>query len=111
MTGPPWASKAPRRSSSTANGSNHNRSKISTRQSTNSWLTRHADGHPHRWGSTTLGTTPADMWRSRRRGGLCVGPREDCHLAGRSEEHTSELQSLMRISDDVFCLKKNKCQH
>src|SRR3546814_9346740 len=24
----------------------------------------------------------------------------------RSEEHTSELQSLMRISDDVFCLKK-----
>src|SRR3546814_10619281 len=26
----------------------------------------------------------------------------------RSEEHTSELQSLMRISYDVFCLKKNK---
>src|SRR3546814_20523381 len=25
----------------------------------------------------------------------------------RSEEHTSELQSLMRISYDVFCLKKN----
>src|SRR3546814_7879045 len=25
---------------------------------------------------------------------------------GRSEEHTSELQSLMRISYDVFCLKK-----
>src|SRR3546814_8568986 len=24
----------------------------------------------------------------------------------RSEEHTSELQSLMRITDDVFCLKK-----
>src|SRR3546814_5190169 len=28
----------------------------------------------------------------------------DC--AGRSEEHTSELQSLMRISYAVFCLKK-----
>src|SRR3546814_6303534 len=28
--------------------------------------------------------------------------------AGRSEEHTSELQSLMRISYAVFCLKKNK---
>src|SRR3546814_4411199 len=28
------------------------------------------------------------------------------HLA-RSEEHTSELQSLMRISYAVFCLKKN----
>src|SRR3546814_6310644 len=26
--------------------------------------------------------------------------------AARSEEHTSELQSLMRISYDVFCLKK-----
>src|SRR3546814_4416938 len=28
--------------------------------------------------------------------------------SGRSEEHTSELQSLMRISYAVFCLKKNK---
>src|SRR3546814_3125156 len=29
-------------------------------------------------------------------------------FAGRSEEHTSELQSLMRISYAVFCLKKKK---
>src|SRR3546814_2811165 len=29
-------------------------------------------------------------------------------LPARSEEHTSELQSLMRISYAVFCLKKNK---
>src|SRR3546814_5346101 len=29
-------------------------------------------------------------------------------LAKRSEEHTSELQSLMRISYAVFCLKKKK---
>src|SRR3546814_4854943 len=29
-------------------------------------------------------------------------------LAVRSEEHTSELQSLMRISYAVFCLKKNR---
>src|SRR3546814_4199941 len=28
------------------------------------------------------------------------------HLGARSEEHTSELQSLMRISYAVFCLKK-----
>src|SRR3546814_3240243 len=28
--------------------------------------------------------------------------------AGRSEEHTSELQSLMRISYAVFCLNKNR---
>src|SRR3546814_10055769 len=29
-------------------------------------------------------------------------------ILGRSEEHTSELQSLMRISYAVFCLKKKK---
>src|SRR3546814_3489865 len=35
-----------------------------------------------------------------------AGPREDVEVEGRSEEHTSELQSLMRISYAVFCLKK-----
>src|SRR3546814_9294761 len=33
---------------------------------------------------------------------------DDAILVERSEEHTSELQSLMRISYAVFCLKKNK---
>src|SRR3546814_5181250 len=33
---------------------------------------------------------------------------EDADGVGRSEEHTSELQSLMRISYAVFCLKKKK---
>src|SRR3546814_1847341 len=32
-------------------------------------------------------------------------------LQRRSEEHTSELQSLMRISYAVFCLKKKNIQH
>src|SRR3546814_8056722 len=32
----------------------------------------------------------------------------DLAAAQRSEEHTSELQSLMRISYAVFCFKKNK---
>src|SRR3546814_6601548 len=32
------------------------------------------------------------------------------HGLPRSEEHTSELQSLMRISYAVFCLKKKKTQ-
>src|SRR3546814_4402578 len=32
----------------------------------------------------------------------------DTSPIGRSEEHTSELQSLMRISYAVFCLKKKK---
>src|SRR3546814_4170062 len=35
-----------------------------------------------------------------------VNPRRQV----RSEEHTSELQSLMRISYDAFCLKKKKKQ-
>src|SRR3546814_8336486 len=33
------------------------------------------------------------------------------YLIARSEEHTSELQSLMRISYAVFCLKKKKTQN
>src|SRR3546814_5755033 len=45
----------------------------------------------------------------------CVASDSDCEVADscgetaavRSEEHTSELQSLMRISYAVFCLKKN----
>src|SRR3546814_3399788 len=38
-----------------------------------------------------------------------AGRRAGAALAvGRSEEHTSELQSLMRISYAVFCLKKKK---
>src|SRR3546814_1737292 len=34
-----------------------------------------------------------------------------CTSASRSEEHTSELQSLMRISYAVFCLKKKQQHH
>src|SRR3546814_7637232 len=33
-------------------------------------------------------------------------PDSGCRRSGRSEEHTSELQSLMSISYAVFCLKK-----
>src|SRR3546814_5912992 len=46
---------------------------------------------------------------------ICVTRRSFCTsssmlsaLSRRSEEHTSELQSLMRISYAVFCLKKKK---
>src|SRR3546814_3360874 len=34
--------------------------------------------------------------------------RVEVQMSRRSEEHTSELQSLMRISYAVFCLKKKK---
>src|SRR3546814_5741093 len=42
---------------------------------------------------------------------LSAEPSADCRCSWapkRSEEHTSELQSLMRISYAVFCLKKKK---
>src|SRR3546814_7606089 len=38
----------------------------------------------------------------------CPTKRPGGKKCGRSEEHTSELQSLMRISYAVFCLKKKK---
>src|SRR3546814_10455882 len=61
----------------------------------------------------TIGTVmPNGMEIGRRKmagvwsnGMLCSSPRP---AARRSEEHTSELQSLMRISYAVFCLKKKK---
>src|SRR3546814_15230354 len=48
----------------------------------------------------------------RRQGGTRGRGRRPRGLRdqGRSEEHTSELQSLMRISYAVFCLKKKKKQ-
>src|SRR3546814_7249451 len=41
-----------------------------------------------------------------RLGDIVARQRHGIAFAGRSEEHTSELQSLMRISYAVFCLKK-----
>src|SRR3546814_5780331 len=46
-------------------------------------------------------TTPAAAWIV---GDMLADPT--ARVATRSEEHTSELQSLMRISYAVFCLKK-----
>src|SRR3546814_4070023 len=41
-------------------------------------------------------------------GRLCTNALQQDDPEPRSEEHTSELQSLMRISYAVFCLKKKK---
>src|SRR3546814_10357118 len=69
----------------------------------------------HRWSLTrrTIATVNSKMRRrrlrsySRRRSRTCaISPR--ILSPRRSEEHTSELQSLMRISYAVFCLKKKK---
>src|SRR3546814_1005036 len=51
-----------------------------------------APGHRHAWLATGHGMLGVSM-------------------SVRSEEHTSELQSLMRISYAVFCLKKKKQIH
>src|SRR3546814_9209630 len=85
--------------------------------------------HSTRWSSLSTGPTPlarvgADQARSARpvsgrqlRVAVVVDQSIPAamhlyirlrHGHGRSEEHTSELQSLMRISYAVFCLKKKK---
>src|SRR3546814_6848227 len=56
---------------------------------------------------------PASMLRSRipspeRRSAACLAFLDSRRPVKRSEEHTSELQSLMRISYAVFCLQKKK---
>src|SRR3546814_8930969 len=50
-------------------------------------------------------------WTNRQSSSSCRGHRTwaiSAKPTSRSEEHTSELQSLMRISYAVFCLKKKK---
>src|SRR3546814_4419070 len=68
------------------------------------------------------GLQPAAGWREPNHGHddlltKQIAGRSGHHQRGqgslrgeRSEEHTSELQSLMRISYAVFCLKKKKAQ-
>src|SRR3546814_7246285 len=53
--------------------------------------------HPHRRWSDRESRSPSNAQGRKRRGRP---------LCSRSEEHTSELQSLMRISYAVFCLEK-----
>src|SRR3546814_11308150 len=61
---------------------------------------------------TTLFRSPLRHWliaeNVRKNPDRQSGRNRPAHSARRSEEHTSELQSLMRISYAVFCLKKKK---
>src|SRR3546814_9335988 len=71
---------------------------------------------------TTLFRSPPDPYFSSTSSSAMLGCRATVSskaclvrpaftaMAARSEEHTSELQSLMRISYAVFCLKKKKKQ-
>src|SRR3546814_10300503 len=54
------------------------------------------------------GSQPWGHQDDRHRSGHHGYKRRRGFLSDRSEEHTSELQSLMRISYAVFCLKKKK---
>src|SRR3546814_6756836 len=67
-------------------------------------------GDMRRWRDRALRPAPVrtGAGRSRRGRGRQQGRwfRQAERAADRSEEHTSELQSLMRISYAVFCLKK-----
>src|SRR3546814_8483155 len=59
-----------------------------------------------RWHGCTASANPRSRASSPRTASNSVSSRGNRHEAWRSEEHTSELQSLMRISYAVFCLKK-----
>src|SRR3546814_1168334 len=61
-------------------------------------LARHVGDHGEAVGEGAVGGLQREIL-------LVAAHRGDQH---RSEEHTSELQSLMRISYAVFCLKKQK---
>src|SRR3546814_1395293 len=66
------------------------------------------DGRGYIWtGRGALDGEPYGF-ASRFEDGPGTNPEELIAAAHRSEEHTSELQSLMRISYAVFCLKKKK---
>src|SRR3546814_5856767 len=62
---------------------------------------RHANRHQHGDKTAAARDGAAGVEHARR-----VGVEEEPPLEQRSEEHTSELQSLMLISYAVFCLKK-----
>src|SRR3546814_4274302 len=67
-----------------------------------------SDGGPRRQRGAARLPDPVRLRQAGLGGGRPRGPaREHGHaVRPRSEEHTSELQSLMRISYAVFCLKK-----
>src|SRR3546814_16096031 len=66
----------------------------------------------HRAGASTTLTGTQRLWASADTwalsGSSSVAAMIKPQPSRRSEEHTSELQSLMRISYAVFCLKKKK---
>src|SRR3546814_5046137 len=58
------------------------------------------------WKNSSPAASEAKVASSPAAAGSEAGQQAEDEEADRSEEHTSELQSLMRISYAVFCLKK-----
>src|SRR3546814_6593550 len=79
------------------------------------FLDAFADDFPRRVDEYETLLTDNRIWKQRTVGIGVIPPElamawgmSGPMLRGRSEEHTSELQSIMRISYAVFCLKKKK---
>src|SRR3546814_10691450 len=81
---------------------------------------RRLDGGYQKGGSSPSGSRPVYVAECLDHGCGGIGIARICAEtvadeskpgSSRSEEHTSELQSLMRISYAVFCLKKNRKNH
>src|SRR3546814_5082303 len=66
------------------------------------FVERNYAGDPSNWWIPNAACTQAMLRSSGFR--IAAHPEDEVYL--RSEEHTSELQQLMRISYAVFCLKK-----
>src|SRR3546814_1174531 len=80
---------------------------VSARRTKTSWVRSSASA----WLPTLRRKNAISPGRKRRLSWSTAWEGWACTGAGRSEEHTSELQSLMRISYAVFCLKKKKKTH
>src|SRR3546814_5520007 len=67
----------------------------------------HTNDNDPMWRLVTAPIDNPGVWTER------IAPSPHFYITGRSEEHTSELQSLMRISYAVFCLtqKTKRIQH
>src|SRR3546814_1384762 len=85
-----------------AHGAEHVIERVFLRHRQPQWTVDANAGHFQR-GLFDVG---AGEWGDMREAGLAT--KQLAVLVDRSEEHTSELQSLMRISYAVFCLKKKK---
>src|SRR3546814_7042635 len=71
-------------------------------------LFRSAELDPSDYVGFTADTGIGAFLRENARENLALFDAQRDEISSRSEEHTSELQSLMRISYAVFCLKKKK---